>query len=210
MQHLGHALETGPVDARRTAARRWSLTALAAFLTVGVLLGGRWLYGGSSATHEPDREQPAAGMACGSLDDGRSDAQRREDCLRRASDRSRRAAADPSMGPQDDAMKEIRSIVSAALRCPAGDPASCVMPPAQHEPNKTDADTARVALHRHGFTDAIVRIASGDDPAPAGALIYAVRIERTCVIGYLQQAPSGPGSDGAVGLLPGQTCLASG
>jgi hypothetical protein len=70
---------------------------------------------------------------------------------------------------------------------------------------------ARASLARVGFPDAVVRIARPDDPAPAGSLLYAVRVESACVVGHIEGIPRGyPSPDGrqdVLGLLPGGRCV---
>ena len=61
------------------------------------------------------------------------------------------------------------------------------------------------ALQRLGYVDAIVRVATPDDPAPDGALVYAIPFGDTCTIGYVEFAR--PGHEEVLGLLPEGRCL---
>ncbi|RZU48479.1 hypothetical protein EV385_0195 [Krasilnikovia cinnamomea] len=65
----------------------------------------------------------------------------------------------------------------------------------------------RRSLAAAGFTDAVVRTARPDDPAPAGAVVYAVGSGPACVLGYLSPNSTGVGSTQIGGRLPDGTCL---
>jgi hypothetical protein len=70
-----------------------------------------------------------------------------------------------------------------------------------------DPDQISAGLAAAGYPDAIVRVARTGDPAPTGAVVFAVPIGEVCVLGY--HAPvTGPGDIRIEGQLPGGTCLA--
>jgi hypothetical protein len=179
---------------------------LAAVAAVAVVAAGFAAHRGGATS--PPGAGVVSGFACGFAvgvndpvpDDG--------SCERRAADHMQRAAPDPAMDPGSDRVKEVRAVIAEALSCPGR--SRCVTPDALHVPDLVDATAAIEALRAHRYTDPVVHIASADDPAPAGALLYAVRIDRACVIGFMQQAPDGAGSLGVSGLLPNGTCLSLG
>ncbi|HVQ95861.1 MAG TPA: hypothetical protein VMU51_32850 [Mycobacteriales bacterium] len=96
-------------------------------------------------------------------------------------------------------------------RPPRAVPASPGGPVAEPAPEPLNAATAaqqiRRALLTRRYADVIVRIARADDPAPAGAVVYAVRIDGACVFGYWTLIGSAGAQVG--GPLPGGGCLAS-
>ncbi|MEV6597695.1 hypothetical protein AB0M36_12600 [Actinoplanes sp. NPDC051346] len=71
-----------------------------------------------------------------------------------------------------------------------------------------DVDDVRDALTAAGFPGVVVRTARADDPAPAGAVLYAVEAGAACLLGYLSQDSVGAGSARVGGRLPDGTCLA--
>jgi hypothetical protein len=86
------------------------------------------------------------------------------------------------------------------LHCPtAGD--ACVV---RYLP--ADPDQVREALAAAGHPDAIVRVARANDPAPTGAVVFAVPIGPACLLGY--HAPdTGPSDVRVEGQLPEGVCL---
>ncbi len=57
-----------------------------------------------------------------------------------------------------------------------------------------------------GYPRAYARTAGGDDPAPAGSVLYGVRVGSACVLGHV----GADGSDNTVlGALPDGTCLST-
>ncbi|RSM64542.1 hypothetical protein DMB66_19660 [Actinoplanes sp. ATCC 53533] len=73
-----------------------------------------------------------------------------------------------------------------------------------------DAGKVRRALTAAGFPDAIVRTARPDDPAPTGAVLYAVAARRACLLGFQPTGDAaGPGWTQIAGRLPDDTCLSS-
>jgi hypothetical protein len=179
---------------------------LAAVVAVAVVAAGFAVHQGGAAS--PPSAGAASGYACGFAVGVNDPVPEDDSCGRRADDRRRRAAPDPAMDPGSDRVKEVRAVITEALSCPGR--SYCVTPDAPHGPGLADATAAIEALRAHRYTDPVVRIAAADDPAPAGALLYAVRIDRACVVGFLQQAPDGAGSLGVSGLLPDGTCLSPG
>lgn len=142
------------------------------------------------------------------------------DCARLARDAVRRPQLS---GAQRAAGEQVATHVRAALAATwlSSGQAGCPLPTAVgHEPEPCryapaaptgdDVDRARRALAAAGFSGATVRLAGADDPAPAGALLYAVPAGDVCVLGY-EQDSNGPGygSPLVVGPLPDGECLAN-
>ncbi|MEN3359641.1 MAG: hypothetical protein V7637_3623 [Mycobacteriales bacterium] len=63
----------------------------------------------------------------------------------------------------------------------------------------------RRALLVERYADVIVRVARPVDPAPTGAVVYAVRIDGVCAFGYW--LPAGSSGSQVGGPLPGGRCL---
>jgi hypothetical protein len=138
-------------------------------------------------------------------------------CRRLASDIARR-------GPLTDREREVGQQTAVAIRralarqptadaghCEQIPPTGTVPPPCRwipEPPTAQDVQQVRQALLAAGFTDMTVRLATADDPAPAGTLLYAVRAGNACVIEYDldRSAPRGLGLS-VVGRLPDGSCL---
>ncbi len=78
--------------------------------------------------------------------------------------------------------------------------------PGASAPVPADADAVRVSLGKAGFPGAVSRIATADDPAPRGSIVFGVPIVDACFVGYLESARGG-GSYGLQGRLPDGGCL---
>ncbi|WJK41090.1 hypothetical protein O7608_01110 [Solwaraspora sp. WMMA2056] len=85
--------------------------------------------------------------------------------------------------------------------------ADCPGPPEPCRLPATTPDAVRQALVAAGFTDPAVRSARFTDPAPAGAILYAVRAGRACLLGYVRPETAAPPL--IVGRLPDDACLFS-
>jgi hypothetical protein len=94
---------------------------------------------------------------------------------------------------------------------PAGPPphrSQCAnfMIPGGEQVSQARADALQKLLLEAGFIGAIVRVVQADDPAPRGAIIYAVPVGDACVLGHAW-SPSGGGSSQLVAPLPNGRCL---
>jgi len=69
----------------------------------------------------------------------------------------------------------------------------------------TTPEAVRQALVAAGFNDPVVRPARYTDPAPAGAILYAVRVGRACLLGHVRSETAAPPL--IVGRLPHDACL---
>ncbi|MDG4773345.1 hypothetical protein [Solwaraspora sp. WMMD792] len=69
----------------------------------------------------------------------------------------------------------------------------------------TTPDAVRQALVASGFNDPAVRPARFTDPAPAGAILYAVPVGHACLLGYVRSETAAPPL--IVGRLPDDVCL---
>lgn len=103
--------------------------------------------------------------------------------------------------------KKIEYAASYEPWCGTAGSARCANRPEPSPPTDSDLAAVRATLARQGFPDAVVRFARSDDPAPPGALLYAVRVESACVVGHLESVPSGPHQQVVLGLLPDGRCL---
>jgi len=56
----------------------------------------------------------------------------------------------------------------------------------------TTPEAVRQALIASGFNDPAVRPARFTDPAPAGAILYAVPVGHACLLGYVQSETAAP------------------
>ncbi len=105
---------------------------------------------------------------------------------------------DDSVTAQHSAEAIERHLVTRRL---AGCTASCAN-------TLPSAGEIRAWLVDAGHDNAVARIATEDDPAPAGSIVYAVRIGSACVVGHL--STSGSTARALVlGRLPNGDCLKS-
>jgi hypothetical protein len=142
----------------------------------------------------------------------------RVDCARLAREASRRT---PLTGVQREAGEQVAIRIRVALTTAWLSPGQilCVPPTAVGRtpepcryapaaPTATDVDQARRGLAAAGFTDATVRLARADDPAPPGAMLYAVPAGHACVLGYeADRNEREYGSYMVVGRLPSGECF---
>jgi hypothetical protein len=150
-------------------------------------------------------------FACVGVNDDRGD----DHCARQAKDYARRTplASDQQAHGEavaSDVERAVEGVASHAdetnVTCPnSGGPCAIPMPTAARP---GDVDLVRTALDQAGMTGAVVRIASADDPAPRGSLMYAVPAGPACVLGYTLGLTGG-GGHSVVGHLPDGTCLSA-
>jgi hypothetical protein len=136
-------------------------------------------------------------------------------CSRQAADYARREPLTAEQRAQVEAASDQldRVIGSAALHgdrsgatcATAGGPCSIPEPTAARP---GDIDLLRTALAKAGMTGAVVRVAGPNDPAPRGAMLYAVPAGPGCVVGY-RKGLTGSGSRSVMGHLPDRTCLST-
>ena len=79
---------------------------------------------------------------------------------------------------------------------------SCNQHPVRHRPTDNDVHQAENALLKAGYPHTVIRLARSGDPAPAGALLYAVSYEDLCLIGHALRLP--PGNQDAYHEITGQ------
>ncbi|MEU7908924.1 hypothetical protein [Actinoplanes sp. NPDC049118] len=191
---FGHRDEpAGPRSQRRG---RW--VAAAVLAVAAAALGVTWY---------ADHGGGARGYSCGFV--AGDDEAAEELCHRKARDRSQRAGIDnPGPVGYDGTAWLMHDAVHRALLCPPPGPASCDDRRALRPATEADVVTARNALSSAALPDSVVRLARGDDPAPPGALVYALLMGDGCVVGYLDLA-SGDHEHEVAGLLPNGRCLSS-
>jgi hypothetical protein len=166
---------------------------------VAVLIVGAAFGAYQVAQPSGDSVHSVRGFACGAG----------ELCDRLMADQARRAAiTNPGPIGFDGTADVMLAAISRAILCPPPAlPNSC---PDQPDRTTTDVDvvSARDALTAAGLPESIVRIAHPDGPAPAGALVFALRMGDGCVVGYLDLANRDSRHE-VGGLLPNHQCLSS-
>ncbi|MBF9129269.1 hypothetical protein I0C86_09815 [Plantactinospora sp. S1510] len=182
--------------------RRWGLW-LAALLVVSAAGAGLYGYARGGGT---------AGYSCVVVHSSGDDAGRQralELCHRQQRDRARRAPIS-SPGPigYEGTAEIMHGAVSRSSWCPApGDP-RCYEDRSGRAATAVDVAAAERALSEAGLAGSVVRVARPDDPAPDGALVFALQMGDGCVVGYLDVG-SGDGDHLVGGLLPNGECLES-
>ncbi len=73
-------------------------------------------------------------------------------------------------------------------------------------PDAIDAAAVARSITESGFAGAVVRVARADDPAPHGAIIYALPLEDVCLLGHLETLRGGGGT-ALLGKRADGTCL---
>jgi hypothetical protein len=102
----------------------------------------------------------------------------------------------------------ILGVMPPRGRCVLATQPVTAVPPCHFVPDTTEPaspDEVEAALRAAGFGTATVRWAGTDDPAPAGALLFAVRAGVGCIIGYRK---AGTGTEVVMGARPDGSCLA--
>ncbi|MBE1488640.1 hypothetical protein [Plantactinospora soyae] len=186
-------------EPRRSRRGLW-LTALVVVVVAGV---GLYFYSRGGET---------TGYSCAVVFSAGDEAGRQralELCHRKQRDMARRAPIS-SRGPvgYEGTAELMSEAVSRGVWCPTpGDP-SCHQSRPTRAATATDVAAAERALTQAGLADSVVRVAQPDDPAPDGALVYALRMGDGCVVGYLELG-RGDGDHLVGGLLPNGQCLTS-
>jgi hypothetical protein len=123
-------------------------------------------------------------------------------CSRIAADNRRRRALTTT--EQASAQPVIDTVTAALVRHSR---TQCATPPGPCTDRILPADPTEVRrqLAAIGYSDAMVRLYRDGDPAPAGSVVYAVKVRDRCLLGYLPT--DRPGQLRAVGPLPDGTCL---
>ncbi|MEU4216899.1 hypothetical protein [Actinoplanes sp. NPDC026623] len=181
--------------------RRGRWLAAAVLASAAAAIGVTW-YAGSDA---------GAGYSCAVVvgPDKREKAAAEELCHRKARDRMRRSdITDPGPIGHDGTARLMQEALTRALLCPPPGPVSCDDRGAYRPATDADVVTAGKAFTAAGLPGGVVRLARGDDPAPEGALVYAMLLGDGCVVGYLDLG-SGERWYEVAGLLPNGRCLSS-
>jgi hypothetical protein len=182
------------------------LPARAATIVVALLIGVAAVYRLTGSGHGSDAADPPQPRGFGCAYAGDDD---RGYCAKAAKEWARRTQV--TQGRMDAVLpnsgKEIDLAASYKAWCGSPTARTCDPSDKPHPPTTADVETARSALVRLGYPGIVVRIARPDDPAPAGALIYAARVGPVCVVGHRETVPGGPGQHTVMGLLPGDRCL---
>lgn len=188
----------------RATKRRNALiaTCAAAVLTAGCL---SWW---ALSRRQPDTRAGSAGVSASCVQTVPHDSGY---CERVANNVLRRRTPPPDQrAAAERAHQDVRRAISSSTNCPPPATAPCTRPTTKHPPTGIEAETTRQSLAREGFPNSAVRIALSDDPAPAGSLLYAVRVGAdTCIVGHVMELPGGGGGGFIGGLLPDGRCLDS-
>ena len=99
-------------------------------------------------------------------------------------------------------LPEARTAIDSVKCTEDGCQRAEIQPRGGAAPDPVQLELARRALVAAGFDDVTVRQARPDDPAPAGATIYAAAVGPACIV--LAEG----GSDQILGRLPDGHCLA--
>jgi hypothetical protein len=157
--------------------------------------------------------------ACAVLGDDRAAAL--DLCRREVADAARRTALTAADRHRGESLARrvqavlTRPVAPPGYTCEPAAPAATFPPPCRWDPDLADPPGlgdvawARQALRAAGYAGAVVRMATADDPAPVGSLLYAVPVDNLCIIGYGAQRSDLAGSPVAKGQLPDGSCLSS-
>ncbi|MFI5937465.1 hypothetical protein [Actinoplanes sp. NPDC051494] len=124
-----------------------------------------------------------------------------------------RGAGDRLPGSTAPGIEETAGMIAVLAAdggwCITGRPGTCAEGGRRLPPTESDVRVARSGLTEAGFPDHVVRLARPGDPAPEGALLYAVKIGDVCVIGDTETVPrtSRGSSFEILGPLPDGSCL---
>ncbi|MFF0379357.1 hypothetical protein [Actinoplanes missouriensis] len=126
-------------------------------------------------------------------------------CDREALDESSRKPLPSPAGTDQDAATRVWRALLDAICTPGGGDLICRAP---RPATEADVDMVRRVLHDQGFPDAIVRLARPDDPAPAGAVMYAAALPGGACIATYAEMGEGPRRAEITGPLLDGGCLA--
>jgi hypothetical protein len=148
----------------------------------------------------------AVAFACIQVNDQNSD----DYCGRLAKDyfARRRLSPEQQAALADEARQVQNAIVvphHPYTTCMSGPDAPCAY--RNPAPTALDVVSVRAALTAAGYSPVVARLARPDDPAPAGALIYAVPVPPGCLVGYISGGGSFSGGAIPIGTYPDGTCL---
>jgi hypothetical protein len=199
---------------------KWSAPLVVASVAAAVVMGVRATGGSASAgqagSMAAGAAQPARGYYCAAY--AQSDGQPSDEsaCRREAEDAIRRRPLNSSDGRLavttarriDEVLGKLMFSCpyAGATACPNGPAAAYQSGGAAPIPMTEQATLVWQALQKSGFHEMVVRIATADDPATRGTILYAVGTGNGCVIGY-RRGIRGGGSQRIDGRLPDGTCL---
>lgn len=103
-------------------------------------------------------------------------------CGRIADDMARREPVSPA---DQRAAQPLVADLQEALGCPPRSQGSCPV-----EGGRPTAETVRRAIVGEGFLGPVVREARTTDPAPRGAIMFAVPAGGACLVGYVSSPRS--------------------
>jgi hypothetical protein len=218
---MGDGGVQGPAGRLRGAG--WFAPIVLLVLVVGTLVTGNWLVGRMmsepgggqrAASRSAGDGQPKAdaglpgsvrGFVCAYVGDPEEDDNH---CARAAQDFVRRAEMTPAQQTEARAAAEAvdRAMPAEWPSACRADAAACAGWGPDAPRGSTDLEVFRAAFRRIGLRGAAVRLATGDDPAPRGTVLYAVPVGEVCVVGWVRGV-GGAGGHGIEGRLPSGRCL---
>ncbi|WP_250002115.1 hypothetical protein [Actinoplanes sp. M2I2] len=178
------------------ASRRRQIFGLVLTMLVLAAAGTLWW------VFRPPRESPGRATIC--LINKAAEQEEAEAealCRRRDSDEAARRPLPPRTMMDPTASRVWRAVNDAAC---APDVYSC---PSRRPSTDQDVERIRRVLRDEGFPDAVVRLARPDDPAPAGAVMYAVTLPGDiCIVADVELGNGARPAD-ITGTLPSGRCL---
>jgi hypothetical protein len=188
-----------PVDPRRLRRGLW-LTGLVVAVAAGI---GLYVYTRSTGLNS------YTCVVVYSRQDKAARHRALELCDRKQRDKAQRAPmASPGPMGYEVTAAMMRDAISRSSWCPTPDDPRCYGPQRIRAATTADVEAAKRALTQVGLAGSVVRVAQPHDPAPDGALIYALRMGDGCVVGYVEVG-RGVGEHFVGGLLPNGQCLSS-
>jgi hypothetical protein len=199
---------------RPNSGWRQAVPVIATGATVALLsIGAAWWPAASpkrdeSVAPQPTRSDGIYGFVCGKMIEPSDPPTSDELCDRQADDYLKRREPEDSGNPRLRAEAERFTHIAGnlGLCVDPGEP-TCSQVFDSHSPTDADVQAAEAALRQEHFRSFTVRLARRPDPAPDGALIYALRIDDACVVGYAERVPDGFGRHQILGALPSGNCL---
>ncbi len=189
----------------RSSSRTVAIT-LSAFTVLGIVglaaLGIPLLRGDPTGASSDPPASPRPGLRYACEDQPSADHPGDEPCRRIVADFGRRRTL--TVAEQEAAQPAIGTIRAALVRHTRTD---CLSPPGPclYRVLPADPTEVRQQLARAGYPDAVVRPYRDGDPAPTGSVVYAVKVDGACLLGYLPSDQSGQLR--AVGPLADGTCV---
>lgn len=195
-----HDPQPAAAGTRRASARWAAITAASLLVGLGLVVSA--LFSGSSRNRDTTGDHLCVVW-------GTRVETPRDLCERVSADtagRSRISESQRAVG--EAAFARVERALGLLGRCYTDHGMPCAREHEPRAPSQADADRLKQDMTSAGFSRNTARIATTEDAAPHGSLLYAIQVDdRTCVIGYLNRVPLGLSGHDVVGPLPGGGCL---